>query len=243
MIIIPPAPGLLRATWEGLIDVGHETQNDTWTLIGGQMVLLLGLEHGATPPRVSADLDTVVDVRLQRQGLQRYVAALGRLGFESAGVSPEGIAHRFQRGDIRIDVLAPEGTGSRADLRTVGKATTIGVKGGTYALRRSRQVEVQVGERTGTVPCPDLAGGILIKTRAAQDERSLKGPERHYQDLAFLLTLVTDPSLVRGELGHRNRQHLRRARDNMGDTHSVWGLLSRADASRAIAALDLICRV
>jgi hypothetical protein len=243
MIIIPPAPDLLGKMWEALIDISHDTRNDTWTLIGGQMVLLLGLEHGATPPRVSADLDAVVDVRLRLGALQQYIAALGQLGFESAGVSPDGIAHRFQRGDIRVDVLAPEGTGSRADLRTVGQATTIGVKGGTYALRRSRQVEVQVGGRTGTVPCPDLAGGILIKTRAAQDERSPKGPERHYQDLAFLLTLVTDPTLVRGQLGHRNRQHLRRIREEMGDTHPGWGLLSRADASRATAALDLICRV
>ncbi len=243
MIIIPAAPSLLGAMWDALIDISHGTQSDTWTLIGGQMVLLLGLEHGATPPRVSEDLDTVVDVRFRFGALQRHIAALGRLGFESAGVSPDGIAHRFQRGDVRIDVLAPEGTGSRADLRTVGQAMTLGVEGGTYALRRSRQVEIQVGERTGTVPCPDLAGGILVKTRAAQSERSSKGPERHCQDLAFLLTLVTDPALVRDQLGRRHRQHLRGTRDDMGPTHPAWGLLSRADAARAMAALDLICRV
>ena len=242
MIIIPTTPDLLGAMWEALIDISCGTHNGTWTLIGGQMVLLLGLEHGATPPRVSEDLDTVVDVRLRLGALQQYIAALGRISFESAGISPDEIAHRFHRGDIRIDVLAPEGTGSRADLRTVGQASTIGVKGGTYALRRSRQVEVQVGERTGFVPSPDLAGGILIKARAAQNERSPKGPERHYQDLAFLLTLVTDPVLVRGQLGHRNRQHLRRILEDMGDAHPVWGLLSRADTSRARAALDLICR-
>jgi hypothetical protein len=242
VIIIPTTPDLLRAMWDALIDISSGTQSGTWTLIGGQMVLLLSLEHGATPPRVSEDLDTVVDVRLRLGALQQYIAALGRIGFESAGISPDGIAHRFQRGDIRIDVLAPEGTGSRVDLRTVGQARTIGVKGGTCALNRSRRVEVQVGERTGTVPCPDLAGGILIKTRAAQNERSPKGPERHYQDFAFLLTLVTDPVLVRGQLGHRNRQHLRRTREEMGDNHPRWGLLAPADASRARAALDLICR-
>jgi hypothetical protein len=242
MITIPSAPELLGRMWDALIDISSGTQNDTWTLIGGQMVLLLGLEHGTTPPRVSEDLDTVVDVRVRRRALQPYVAALGRLGFESVGSSPEGIAHRFRRGDVRLDVLAPEGTGSRADLRTVGPGMTIPVRGGTYALSRSRLVEVQVEDRIGVVPCPDLAGGILIKARAAQSERSPKGPERHYQDLAFLLALVKDPVLMGGQLGHRNRQHLRTVREDMGESHPVWGLLSRADASRARAALDLICR-
>ena len=93
------------------------------------------------------------------------------------------------------------------------------------------------------VPCPDLAGGILIKALAAQVERSPKGPDRHYQDLAFLLSLVTHPALVGEQLGHRNRQHLGRVRKDMGDTHPVWGLSSRADTGRAMAALDLICRV
>jgi len=207
------------------------------------MVLLLGLEHGTPPPRVSEDLDTVVDIRVRRRALQLYVAALGRLGFESVGSSPERIAHRFQRGDVRLDVLAPEGTGSRADLRTVGPGMAIPVRGGTYALNRSRLVEVQAEDRVGMVPCPDLAGGILIKARAAQHERSPKGPDRHYQDLAFLLSLVTDPALVGEQLGRRNRQYLRRVREAMDDIHPVWGVLSRADAGRAQAALDLLCRV
>ena len=85
------------------------------------MVLLLGLEHGATPPRVSEDLDTVVDVRVRRRALQLHIAALGRLGFESVGCSPEGIAHRFQRGDIRIDALAPEGTGAEPICEPQGR--------------------------------------------------------------------------------------------------------------------------
>ncbi|MDX3852139.1 hypothetical protein [Streptomyces sp. AK02-01A] len=33
-----------------------------WTLIGGQMVLLHGLEHGRTPPAASLDLDVLADV-------------------------------------------------------------------------------------------------------------------------------------------------------------------------------------
>jgi len=119
---------------------------------------------------------------------------------------------------------------------------TIPVRGGTHALSRSRPVEVQVGDRIGMVPCPDLAGGILIKARDAQHERSPGGPERHYQDLAFLLSLVTDPALVGEQLGHRKRQHLMRVREAVGDIHPVWGVLSRADAGRAQAALDLLCR-
>src|SRR3546814_13515323 len=79
-----------------------------------------------------------------------------QLGFESAGVSPEGRAYRFhrrvgsatasldlmavERDPVQVDVLAPEGLGERADLRTVGAATAFPTPGVTQADRKSTRL-------------------------------------------------------------------------------------------------------
>ncbi len=97
--------------WNVLLDVS-ERVGTAWSLIGGQMVLLHGLEHGRTPPAASVDLDVLADVLSDQQSLRRLVAALGELGFVPAGMSPQGnLLHRYQRdtaeGTLKVDVLAP----------------------------------------------------------------------------------------------------------------------------------------
>ena len=60
-------------------------------------------------------------------------------GLPSAGVSSDNVAHRFGRGGVLIDVVSPDGLGERADLRTLGSATAIEVRGGTSALQFTEQ--------------------------------------------------------------------------------------------------------
>jgi len=50
--------------------------------------------------------------------VRAFVAAIETVGFEFAGASPEGIAHRYRRDGVSVDVLAPDGLGSRTDLMT-----------------------------------------------------------------------------------------------------------------------------
>src|SRR5207248_1124938 len=98
-------------------------------IVGGQMVLVHGLEHDATPPRVSDDIDAAVDVRADGAAVQKLTATLLALGFTSAGESPEGRAYRFVKPvgaavatievsteeprDLQVDVLVPDGLGQR----------------------------------------------------------------------------------------------------------------------------------
>ncbi|MER5727513.1 hypothetical protein ABT084_03995 [Streptomyces sp. NPDC002138] len=90
--------GPLVKLWDVLFDLSEQVP-DAWSLIGGQMVLLHGLEHGRTPPAASADLDVLADVQSYQQSLRRLVAALERLGFSPADMSPQGnLLHRYQRG-------------------------------------------------------------------------------------------------------------------------------------------------
>lgn len=239
MIALPPLGELDLELWHALLDLADREPGD-WTLIGGQMVLLHALEHGRTPPRVSQDIDVVVDARVRPPALARVVSSLLDLGFAEAGISADEIAHRFQRGRVAIDVLAPEGLGPRTDLRTVGTATTVEIGGGTYALARSGPVDVSAGDRTGHVQRPDVAGAILIKAVAATYD-TRRGPERHLRDLAFLLSLVADPIGLRDDLGSANRARVRAVKALHDPDHPAWGLLGDERVSAdAHAAFRLI---
>ena len=115
---LPSLPGYNDALWETLLQLAGTQPLQAWTLIGGQMVLLHALEHDVEPTRLSTDIDVVVNVRVVSGGIRSFVKTLESLGFSLVGVSPEGIANRYRRGMASVDVLAPEGLGSRTDLTT-----------------------------------------------------------------------------------------------------------------------------
>lgn len=118
MLDLPSLGALETELWDALLDIVDRVP-EGWTLIGGQMVLLHGLQRDRVPPRVSEDLDLVVDVRARPSALATLVAALIDLRFADSGVSADGVAHRFVRGGVGVDVLAPDGVGERVDLRTI----------------------------------------------------------------------------------------------------------------------------
>ena len=132
------------------------------------MVFLHAMEHGATPPRVSTDLDVLVNVRVVAGGVREFVAGLESRSFELAGISPEGIAHRYERRGVSIDVLAPEGLGPRSDLTTTPPGRTLQVPGGTQALERTEFVPVAFGDQSGMVPRPSLLGAVISKAVAVE---------------------------------------------------------------------------
>ena len=167
---LPVLGALHDDLWTVLCDVSDRHRAD-WRVIGGQMVMLHGLQAGRSPGRVSDDLDLVIDARVRPPTIPAFIATLGELGFASTGVSPDNVAHRFGRGDVRVDVVSPDGMGERADLRTIGSATTIEVRGGTQALQRTERVPVLHRQRRALVPRPSLVGAIVIKAGLAKRHR------------------------------------------------------------------------
>ena len=122
------------------------------------MVLLHAIEQGIQPPRVSTDLDALVNARVASDSVRRFVSELESRGFALTGASPEGLAHRYDRDGVSIDVLAPEGLGQRSDLTTTPPGHTLQVPGGTQALKRTEFVPVQILDTIGLVPRPSLRG-------------------------------------------------------------------------------------
>lgn len=118
-------------------------------------------------PTNDADADTVIDVRSDPNMLATFTKTLTELGFASAGISAEGLQHRWIRGEASIDVLLPDGIGERASLRQgVTGTPTLSTAGGTQALQRSETIAVMVAGREGSVRRPNLVGALVGKAAA-----------------------------------------------------------------------------
>jgi hypothetical protein len=154
-------------------------------------------------------------------------------------MSPEGIAHRYRRGTVSVDVLAPDGLGPRADLTTTPPGRTLQVPGGTQALERTELVPVATSTLSGHVPRPSLLGAIICKAVAVGVDDA---PDAQRLDLALLLGLVDDPFELINQLNATDRRRLR-ARIEMADERNpVWGRLPLERTDRARATLRLLQR-
>ncbi|MCY4422401.1 MAG: hypothetical protein OXC06_04950 [Acidimicrobiaceae bacterium] len=228
-----PLPAIqgIPGIWEALIELSCYDQPE-WTLVGGQMVRLHAAEHSAAPLRVSRDLDVVVNARIVAGALRGFVVGLEDLGFQLAGASPDGVAHRYVRSGVGIDVLAPEGLGPHADLTTTPPGRAIQAPGGTQALDRTELVPVTYAGRRGLIPRPSLLGAVVMKAAAVGVDDT---PVSQQQDLALLLSLVADPAAMAAETTKKDRARLRQA--GVGDVdHPVWTALEPDAADRARAA-------
>ncbi|WP_419924343.1 hypothetical protein [Candidatus Poriferisocius sp.] len=235
---LPVFPGLDELLWLTLIEVGGVRRGE-WTLIGGQMVLLHAIEHGIQPPRVSTDLDALVNARVAADSVRRFVRELESRGFELTGTSPEGLAHRYDRDGVSIDVLAPEGLGQRSDLTTTPPGRTLQVPGGTQALKRTEFVPVQILDSTGLVPRPSLLGAIICKAEAVDADDM---PEAQRTDLALLLSMVDQPLMLANELTPKDRTRIRRRAEMSDPDQLAWRALDAEGASRGRAAYRLLSR-
>ena len=126
--------------------------------------------------------DLVVDARVHPPAIPAMAKTLEGLGFRSRTSLRDGVGHRFVRGPVTIDVLAPEGAGERASRLgvAVGRRDDPDSKV-SLTPRPVRLVEVSTGGRIGKVPRPDLAGALVMKALAAQADRT-RGPARHLSD-------------------------------------------------------------
>ena len=204
-------------SWQALLEL-RERYPQGWTLIGARMVTLYALEHGRTPPRFSLDADALVNVRLIPRGTERFARLLLDLGYELIDISSFGHGHRFRRGHVLIDVLAPDGLNSVSRRVTVPPLHTVEVPGGSQALRRTEVVEVELGRQRGALPRPSLLGAILVKTRAIAVDEAKDGQRL---DTAFLLTLVADPDGLAAALRPSERKWLRAHRE-LNDPDRPW---------------------
>jgi hypothetical protein len=240
MIVMPVMSTAQTASWHGVIDL-HERLDHGWTVIGGQMVHLHCAEHGHTPPRPTSDVDTVIDVRADPAMLQVFTGTLVTLGFAPAGISAEGVQHRWVRGDAVIDVLLPDGVGERAASRNGATGSpALRTPGGTQALQRSESVPVSVEGRTGFVRRPTLVGALVVKA-AAHTAVGDPAKSRHRHDFATLAALVAARDFREVTLTPKDRKRLR---DMLRATRADPDVMNRLnDAAESLNRLQRAARL
>lgn len=206
-VVMPTMSSAQTASWLGLMAL-HGQLNHGWALVGGQLVHLHCAERGASPPRPTDDIDTVVDVRADPRMLETFTRVLLGLGFVP-DTSGEGLQHRWRRGEAQIDVLLPDGIGERAANRTgAGGAPTLPTPGGTQALARSETVPVLVDGRTGGVRRPNLVGALVMKA-AAHTAVGAAARGRHRVDFVCLAVLIAARDFRNVRLNAKDRKRLR----------------------------------
>ncbi|MFN8074229.1 MAG: hypothetical protein U0Q15_02275 [Kineosporiaceae bacterium] len=234
-ITLAAVAGADEDIWSVLMNLAATLHPTEWCLIGGQMIALRAWVAGVPAPRTSDDLDLLSNLYVHPDAVPRCARAVRDLGFEVEELHTSG--HRFTRGRLVVDVLAPDHPPKRASLRTVGQRTTIEVPGGTQALRRLELVPVERSGRQALVPVPNLLGALLLKADATR----LHDPERHLLDVAFLTSLVDDPMTLRMELTASDRRRLRAADRHLADVdHRAWRALGSDRSRPAHAAWRLL---
>jgi hypothetical protein len=236
VIELPAMPSAQRAGWHALMDL-HERMPTGWTLIGGQMVHLHCAVRGRSPTRPTDDVDTAVDVRADCRALATFTGVLRDLGFEPDGASWQGHEHRWVRGPASVDVLIPRGLRPTSKARrTITGRETIETYGAQQAVDRSERVEVEVGDRQGSVRRPTLLGALVGKAAAIRIGVDA-GAVRHVLDFAVLTTLIRPGDAVH-TAGRRDREHLGNMLGRMVDETS-WRFVDGAEEGVARLRLAL----
>lgn len=205
-ISLPPMTGRRHASWTALVELAPSF-GDHWLLIGGQMVLLHEVERHARDVRPTDDVDVAIDLRTEPAGLARIHDALRAAGFDQDQPGPDGIAHRYRRGQAVIDVLAPDNIGRRARL-DIGVGRTIEAPGTSQAFRRSATVTVRLDDTIAQIRRPSLLAGFLGKIAAATKITSQTTAERlkHLQDADALAKLLGPDDRKGAELSPTDRK-------------------------------------
>jgi hypothetical protein len=169
-----------------------------WTLIGGLMVQLYGLERD-DELRPTTDIDLLGAARKPPAMTEQIASLLTERGGEVAMPprSNPAVGYRFELEGEIVEILGPDGL--KRDPKTLDGLTTFQVAGGTQALRRTEVVLVSLdGSPPVAMRRPTLLGAILIKTRAVAKRRKEKF-DSDRQDLIRLLSYVEDPRGLAGD--------------------------------------------
>jgi hypothetical protein len=139
---IEPVTPEAKRLWALALSLARDLGADReWSLIGGLMVQLHGLEHD-DDLRPTTDIDLLGAARKPPAMTEQIASLLIEQGAEVAAPprSQPSMGYRFHLHGETVEILGPDGL--RVDPKTIGKLRTFQVSGGSQALKRTEVILV-----------------------------------------------------------------------------------------------------
>lgn len=238
--VIGAPPGGWPPPWPQLVEIVQAIPHTQWTLVGGLMVQLHTAHAGLTLTRPTRDVDMILHIETGAATFSGVQYDLERLGYVLREPVGEGPVHRFVRGPgdaETVDVMVADHLPPKWHPKAL-RRRVFAVPGGTSALRKTVNCEVDTGEGVVIISIPDVLGALVLKGAAyIQDSRD-RG--RHLDDAAVLACAETDPVADRARMIGSDRKRIQALWQVLHDRdHRSW-IATRTNARRGHGALRVL---
>ena len=211
-----------------------------WCVAGDVMTAIHAGERGVPlpPMRPAEAMEIVVDTRSLPHGADAVSEALAGIGFagiragRAAGAAGahagSGVRRRYERRDQVLDAVLLGGSGRRSGRH----AEPAGSDPWSQAILRAGPVNLACPAGIVTLRRPALLGALLLESglsSTAPDEGDVVAARRA---LAFLLTLVDEPMVLRTQMRADESRQLRRQAALLDPDHPAWLAMEGAEAGR-----------
>ena len=179
--------------WPQLVEIVQNIPHTQWTLVGGLMVQLHAAYAGLQLIRPTRDVDMVLHIETGVATFSGAQHELERLGYVLREPVGDGPVHRFVRGPHdaeTVDVMVADHLSPKRHPKALHRKV-FAVPGGTSALRKTVNCEVNTGAHTVVLSIPDVLGALVLKGAAYLEDSRERG--RHLDDAAVLACAATDP--------------------------------------------------
>ena len=107
--------------WPQAAELARTIPSEQWTLVGGLIVQLHAAYAGLPPTRPTVDVDMVLHLDTGATTFGAVRERLEELGYELRPPAGDGPAHRFVRGDDRVDVMVADHLAPSRRPRVAGR--------------------------------------------------------------------------------------------------------------------------
>ena len=190
--------------WPSAFELARLLPHGSWTLVGGLMVKLHAMLAELPAPRSTVDVDSTLHLETQVVTFAEAAARLRAAGYALDRTTKH--AYRFDRDLERIDVMCSDRHAAWRRPRYDGRPL-FGVPGGTRALQRTMNVDMQTEKDTVRLSVPTLRGALVLKGAAYLEDS--RDRARHAEDAVVLLACLTDAREVLSGLSQRSRRRVR----------------------------------
>lgn len=241
-IAVATAPGGWPTPWPNVAEIAEALPHNKWTLVGGLMVQLHAFNAGITTTRPTTDVDMMLHIETMPGVVAEAARQLESLGYELVPPTNQRkpVVHRFTRGTAVVDILIADHAPPRVQQRLRG-AELVAAAGGTQALRRTvnAQLEIVPGMTT-TISVPSAFGALIGKAAAAKEYS--RDPSRHLLDAAVLLSVLKDPIALRETFEGSDRSRLLFLRERLPDEAREWRSVDEPWRTDGQTALRILTR-